>query len=103
MVAVPALALAALSLPAGVPAARAVSIGPVPGGHISVGAAPAPAETIPAGAVVLKVSPGGAVHREKTAHPGVTTTSRPQGLRRAGGPVTLIPNGPLHLPASPRR
>jgi pectin methylesterase-like acyl-CoA thioesterase/polygalacturonase len=59
MLAVPVLALAALSLPAGVPAARAVSAGPVPGGHISVGTAPAPVAGIPAGAVVLKVSPGG--------------------------------------------
>src|SRR5882724_9686186 len=64
VLAVPALVLAAFSLPAGVPAARAVSIGPVPGGHISVGAAPAPAGSIPAGAVVLKVSPGGAGHAQ---------------------------------------
>src|SRR5882724_5039310 len=63
VLAVPALVLAALSLPAGGPAARAVSISPVPGGHISVGAAPAPAESIPAGAVVLKVSPASSTSR----------------------------------------
>ena len=55
--AVPALVLAALSLPGGGPAARAVSVSPLPGGHISVSTAPAPAAGIPAGAVVLKVSP----------------------------------------------